>query len=177
MRIKRILSLSIASLALATAASAQVLISLPDESQTTTFTATIDEQATVTVPTDIAFHVTNVLADTASTDPSPVTVTGIVLTTTTKKLKISVKGSAFTGSSTPYSTADVLFTGGDWTTTATASSGNLNVDHSTYATLATCNANEAACSTADAGFSLKANSAVTTNGTQSLTMTWKFESI
>jgi hypothetical protein len=178
MRTKSLLSLTFAALLTATAAGAATTIPLPDESQTTTLDADVTEQAQVTVPATITFNVTDIALDTSSAAASPVTITNIVLDTATKQLKLSVKGSgaSFSGSATPYNAADVRWTGGSWTNGTGAASGAGGLTTS-YKEVATCDADVASCSTTDAVFTLKSNTSITQSGNQSLTMTWKFESI
>jgi hypothetical protein len=180
MRIKRVLSLSIVALAMATAAGATDTVALPGNStQTTELTATVSEQATVTVPTAISFAVVNIGAQTLGS-AAAVSVTGILLNTG-KNLEISVKaGGDFvttgSGTGTAFSAGDVIWTGGTGTHwTGIADSTGLST--STFKAVATCDGTQTSCSTSDAGFKLKANSAVTLLGAQALTMTWHFASI
>jgi len=183
MRINKVLSLSIASLAIAVAAGADTAatISLASEntSQTTSMTATVDQQATVTVPSAIAFHVTNVGADTASTAASPVTVTDLLLTAgNALKISVSTTSTTFDGSGgTPFDASDVRWTGGDWTTTATPAASGTGGLTGTAKEVATCTTDATGCATTDATFSLKAHSGVTRLGAQALTMVWHFASI
>jgi len=174
MRINKILSLSVAALALATmAGAADVEVTLPDTGQSSTLTATVTEQATVNVPAAISFAVSDV---SLSTDASAtaITVSGIVLDTVTKQLKISIKAAtgSFTGSGTTYSAGDVSWGTSTWTG-ATATPGTLTTS---FQTLATCTAGVTGCDTTDALFSLAAQP-VTTSGAKTLTLNYKFESI
>jgi len=99
------LLVSILVLSLSAAAGAAV-VTLPDETQSTTFTATVSEQADVTVPADVTFPVTDVTTTTDAT--GDVSVTSIVLTDG-NALKISLKGDAeaFTPPATGGTTWDV----------------------------------------------------------------------
>jgi hypothetical protein len=177
MSLRGFITLSLFPLLMAGAAAAATTVALPDESQTTTLQATISEQGQVSVPPAITFNVADVSVDTASAAATAVTVSGIALATATKQLRLSVKaaGATFTGSSTPFNASDIHWTGGSWTNgTGAASGGGLSTS---YQEVGTCDANVASCGTADAVFSLKANTSVRHSGSQSLTMTWKFESI
>lgn len=74
-------------------ASAQTTRTLPDSSETTVLTATVAEQAKVTVPASVAFTVNDVSASTPAAAAS-VTITDIVLATATKQLKVSLQADA-----------------------------------------------------------------------------------
>lgn len=75
-------------------ASAQTTRTLPDDtSETTVLTATVAEQAKVTVPASVAFTVNDVSASTPAAAAS-VTITDIVLATATKQLKVSLQAAA-----------------------------------------------------------------------------------
>ena len=180
MRIKAVLALTVASLAVAAAAGADpaISLSLPDTSRTTTAVAVIIEQVLVTVPATITFAVTDISVATPSTVASPVSVTNIVLATLTKQLKISIKagGLTFTGSTTPFNASDIRWTGGTWTNAISQPSGGTGLT-TTYKEIATCTAGALACATTDAVFSLASNTSIALSGTQSLTISWKFESI
>src|SRR5688572_32857600 len=94
-------------------AMAQTAVVLPDSSQTTTLTATVSEQAQVSVPVGVTFNVTNVAASTAASSAS-VSASSIVLSTATKKLKVSIQASAaaFTppvGGAVTWSASDVTW--------------------------------------------------------------------
>ena len=160
------------------AASAQTSVGLPDQSQTTTLTANVSEQARVTVPASITFNVTNVGASTSASAAS-MTVQNIVLASATKQLKVSVRANAtgFTPPSvgaTTWSASDVTW-GNDAWTNATAASGTLS--DSAFNTVATCDAGATGCSTNGLTFSLGAKSSVTQSGNHTLVVTWRFESI
>lgn len=165
-------------LAFGAAASAQTSVGLPDQSQTTTLTASVAEQARVTVPASVSFSVTNVAASTSAAAAS-MTVQNIVLASGTKQLQVSVKANAanFTPPSvgaTTWSASDVSWGSNAWTN-ATAAAGTLS--DSSFNTVATCDAGASACSTAGLTFSLGAKSSVTRSGNHTLVVTWRFESI
>jgi hypothetical protein len=159
-------------------ASAQVLVQLPDSSQTTTLTATVSDQAVVTTPANVTFNVTDVAASTAGS-AAALSVTGIVLPSAADKLKISVKANA--ANFTPpvalaptWTAADVSWTTGTWTN-ATPAAGTLS--SASFGEVARCDADAVACSTANVGFTLAANTAVTRSGSHTLVITWKFEKL
>ncbi|HEV8578331.1 MAG TPA: hypothetical protein VGX68_04555 [Thermoanaerobaculia bacterium] len=165
-------------LAVAGAAGAQTTVTLPDTSQTTTLTASVSEQAQVTVPSGVTFNVTNVASSTAASAAS-VTVSNIVLATATKQLKVSIQGGAasFTPpvvGATTWAVGDVTWNAATWTN-ATGASGTLS--NSSYTEVATCAADAATCSTTGLVFTLGAKSTVKRSGSHTLSMTWKFESI
>jgi ABC-type transport system substrate-binding protein len=165
-------------LAVTRVASAQVLVQLPDSSQTTTLTATVSDQATVTTPANVTFTVNDVASSTAGS-AAAVTVTGIVLPTAADKLKVSVKANAasFTppvALATTWDASDVSWTGGTWTN-ATAASGTLS--SASFGEVARCDADVSACNSTDVAFTLAAKSTVKRSGNHTLTITWKFEKL
>lgn len=162
----------------ATAAYAQTTVTLPDTSQTTTFTATVSEQARVIVPANITFAVTDVSISKAAGAAS-ITIDNIVLATATKQLKLSIQANAasFTppvGGATTWSAGDVTWNAATWTN-ATGSSGTLSA--ASYNAIGTCNANAAACSTTGLVFTIGAKPTIQRSGNHTLTATWKVESI
>jgi len=152
-----------------------VVVTLPDEMQTTTFTATVSEQADVTVPGTVTFNVTDVTSTTDGT--GTVTVTSIVLIDR-NALKISLKGNAaaFTppAGETTWDVGDVSWTAGVWTN-GTGAPGTLSEAHTEVAT-----SDENAPSTSSTiTFTLAAKAAASPAifaGDHILTATWKFES-
>jgi hypothetical protein len=153
-------------------------VSLPDQSATTTLTAIVSEQATISVPTDVTFNVTNVGASTAATAAS-VTVSNIVLANATKRLKVSLQAAAasFTppvaGAAT-WAPADVTWNAATWTN-ATGASGTLS--SGAFNEVATCTADAASCNTTALTFTLGANTAVKRSGNHTLVVRWKVEVI
>ena len=165
-------------LASSNAATAQTLVQLPSSTQTTTFTATVSEQAQVSVPAAVSFNVTNVAANTAASGAA-VSASSIVLATDTKTLKISIQANAATftapvGGATTWSAGDVTWNAASWTN-ATGASGQLS--DSSYSEVATCAADASGCSTTGLTFTLAAKNSVKRSGNHSLAVTWKFESI
>jgi len=173
-------SLAVAfAVAAAGVASAQTTVALPDETQTTTLTAAVSEQARVTVPTGVTFDVVNTAAITNATAAS-VTVTNIVLATATKQLQISVaaNAAAFTsaGAGATWDSSDVSWEAATFSNAGVGASGAL-AGVGSYQTVATCAADVTSCSTTDLGFILAAKPTVTNAGNHTLVVTWKFASI
>ena len=161
----------------ATGASAQQLVSMPDTTQSTMFTASVAEQVTITVPAAVSFTVSNIGADTVATDAS-VTAANIVMSGTGKSLKISLKADAadFTppvALSTTYAAADVSWNAPSWTN-GTGASGTLS--SAGFNEVVTCNADSTGCSTAALKFTLQSHPGVQYAGSHTLTATWKVES-
>jgi len=161
-----------------TPAFAQQSVTLTDTSQTTTLTATVSEQARVTVPAGVTFNVTNVTSSTAATAAS-VTVQNIVLATATKQMRVSLEANAasFTPpvvGGTTWGAADVTWNAATWTN-ATGASGTLS--SAAYSEVATCAAGSADCSTTGLVFTLAAKGTVQNSGNHTLVVRWKFESI
>jgi hypothetical protein len=163
-------------------ASAQTTVTLPDSSQSTTFTATVSEQARVLVPASVIFNVANTAISTAASAAS-VTVDNIALATATKQLKISLKANAAaftppTVGGITWAAADVSWNAATFSGTGSAGAiGALNNDFTTYVPVVTCGADLAACSTANLVFTLAPKSTVKSSGNHTLIMTWMFESI
>jgi hypothetical protein len=158
-------------------ASAQTVLPLPNETGTSTLTATVSEQASFSVPSSVNFNVTNILVTTPSSAVT-VTATNIVLANASKTLHIMVRGNGpvFTPSvaATPtWVVADV-----SWSAATFANgTGVIGTLAQTYVEVATCAANVASCGTTNLVFTLAANPAVTRSGAHTLIMIWKFESI
>lgn len=163
-------------LGVAVSASAQTTVALPDQSQQTILTASVSEQARVTVPAAISFNVTSVAQSTAASAAS-VSINNIVLSAATKQLQVSVQANAasFTspGGST-WSAGAVSWNAPTWSN-ATGVSGTLS--SSSYNNVAQCSAGVASCSTSGLVFTLAPNASVTQAGDHTLVVTWKFESI
>ena len=162
---------------LAGSVSAQTTVPLSDTSQTTVLTATVREQARVTLPTGVNFNVSDVTSATTATGAG-LTISNIVMATATKQLKVSVQAEAasFTapGGATTWSASDVTWNAATWTSAAGAS-GTLS--NSAYNAVATCTADSAACSTTGLQFTLAAKPTVQRSGNHTLTVRWKVEAI
>lgn len=161
-----------------TGALAQTTVTMPDTSQTTTVSASVSEQARITVPAGIAFNVTNVGAATVA-NAATLTVDRIVLSSATKQLRLSLQ--AATGSFAPpvggavtWAAGDVSWNAAAWTA-ATGTAGTLS--NAVYNAVATCNAGATACSTTALTFSLAPKPSVQRSGAHTLVVTWKVESI
>lgn len=157
------------------AGAAVVTLTTPDESQATTFTATVAEQAAVTVPAGVAFSVGNVATSTASSAQT-VTVTQIVLTNG-KAIKIWLKANAATftkpGGSVTWADSDVTWNAATWSASGTGNADTLDEE---YALVATSPANPASLSSTNLVFTLAAKATVDRAGDHTLAATWKFES-
>jgi hypothetical protein len=175
----RVKAIFLAALALGfTGAALAATVTLPDTSQTTTLTANVAEQATVTVPAGVTFTVNNVTASTVASNAS-VTVATIVLADA-KQLKISLQANAAnftapTGGTVTWAAADVSWAAATWSNSGVGSTGTLS--SAAYNTVATSAANATACSTTNLVFTLGAKATVDRAGSHTLAVTWKFESI
>jgi hypothetical protein len=159
-------------------AGAQTTVTLPDTSQTTTLTATVSEQARVTVPAGVTFNVADIANSTAASAAS-VTVANIVAASATKQVRMSLQADAasFTppvGGAATWAAGDVSWNAATWTN-ASGTAGTLSA--SSYNTVATCTADTQSCSTTGLTFTLAANTNVKRSGSHTLVVRWKFESI
>ena len=150
------------------------VVTLEDTSQTTTFTATVAEQANVTVPATVPFTVNNVSISTTGT--GDVSATTIVLTNG-NALKISLSGNAAsftaaTGGTITWAVGDVSWVAGTWTN-GTGTPGTLA--NGSYIEVAHSNAN-ASSTSSTITFTLAAKATVDRAGDHTLIATWKFES-
>ena len=174
-----ILGLGVAALAGGTASAA--VVTLPDTSHTTALTATVSEQANVSVPAGVAFSVTDV---TSSTPASAATlgVSNIVLATAAKQLRLSVmaNASSFTApagsgaGAVTWDATDVSWNAPAWTNGA-GTAGTLS--GSAFNTVATSDAAAASMSTSGLVFTLGSKPTVNRSGSHTLNITWKVESI
>lgn len=175
----KIVSVSFALLvACAGGLAAQTTVALPDTSQTTTLTATVTEQARVSVPAGVTFNVSDVASSTPAGAAS-VTISNIVLASSTKRVKVSIQAGAasFTApeaGATTWSAADVTWNAATWTN-ATGAAGTLS--DSAYNEVATCAADTDSCGTTGLVFTLGSKGTVKRSGNHTLTVTWKIESI
>jgi hypothetical protein len=176
---KQRIIVALAGLALLYAAAAPAaVVTLPDNSQTTTLTAEVSEQAAVTVPVGVSFNVVDIASSTAAGAAS-VDVDNIVLASATKQLKVSLQANAASFSppvalATTWSAGDVTWNAASWTN-ATGASGTLS--ESSFNEIATCAADSAACNTSGLVFTLGSKDTVKRSGDHTLVVTWKFESI
>jgi hypothetical protein len=164
------------ALAMAGAVAAQVNVDLPDSGQSTTLTANVSEQANVTVPAGVTFDVTDVTSNTLASDAS-VSISNIVLSSATRKLKVSVQAAAanFTppvALATTWGAGDISWNAASWTR-ATGASGTLS--SGSFGEVTTCDADVADCSTTALQFTLAAKGSVKRSGNHTLDINWKFE--
>lgn len=176
--IVRLVGAGLLLVALPSSMAAQIVVVLPSTSLSTTMTATVSEQARVTVPSGVTFAVGDIGTSTNAA-PATVTIDQIVLATPTKQLQISIQAAA--ASFTPpvvaaptWSASNVSWNAATWTQ-ATGSSGTLS--SSSYNTVATCAAGVSGCSTSQLVFTLGANTDIANSGSHTLSVTWKIESI
>ncbi len=153
-------------------------ITLPNEAQTTTFTATVSEQVNVSVPASVSFTVNSVSAQTNSIAQN-VSATTIVLTDGKKlRVEIAPNDTAFTppsGGTTTWASSDVSWSG-TWTN-GTANNSAMSASANTYVKLVDMtSANAASLSSTDLVFTLAAKTTVDRAGSHTLAATWKFSS-
>jgi hypothetical protein len=167
----------------ASPAGAQSVVALPNSSTTTTLTAAVSEQASVSVPASVTFNVTNIAATTNATAQT-ISIQNIVLASATKQLAVSLIANA--ASFTPPVAGATTWSAGDvaWTTpnggpnawvNGTRNNGTLS--SAAYTLVATCNADVSSCSTTGFSMTLGPKTTVLRSGAHTLTITWKFESI
>lgn len=152
-------------------------VTLPDTSQTTTFTANVSEQAVVSVPASITFNVTDVASPTQATSDATVTASTIVLSDG-NALKVEIKANAadFTppdGGSVTWAASDISWDAATWAN-GTGSAGQLS--SAAFTEVAASSANASSLSTNDLTFTLAAKSSVDRAGSHTLVATWKFSS-
>ena len=159
-------------------AQAQTAVLLPDTSQTTLMTATVSEQARITVPAAVSFTVTNV-ANSTNASAANVVLDRIELATSTKQLRVSVQAAAssFTApvvGAVTWSAGDISWNSASWTRSRGAS-GTLSA--SSFTQIATCVADAPDCSTTGLVFTLGAKPTVQRSCNHTLVVTWNVESI
>ena len=168
---------------LASPAAAQTVVALPHSATTTTLTADVSEQASITVPAGVTFNVTNIAATTNAASQT-ISIQNIVLASATKQLAISLIANAasFTppvGGATTWSAGDVAWSapngGPNAWVNATRNNGTLS--SGAYTLVATCNADVSSCSTTGFNMTLGPRTTVQRSGAHTLTITWKFEAI
>ena len=149
---------------------------LPSTLNSTTLTATVSEQATISVPATLTFTVTNVNVTTA-VGSGTITCTNIVLNNTkTLRMSLQANAAAFTapaGGAVTWAAGDVTWSVGSWGAGPTGSSGTLS--NAAYGAVVQTAAN-AASLTGNCTFTL-ASKVVDRAGNHTLAMTWKVESL
>jgi len=175
----RITSVAVIACSLIAGASAMAAtVTLPDSTQSTTFTATVAEQITVTVPAAIGFTVNDVTSSTAAAAVG-ITITSMALTSGNHlKISLAPDAASFTAPNlgTTWASSDVswnLSTG----TNYTGAAGTMSAVAGTYVVIGNCTLNVNTCSTADLTFTLAAKTTIDQAGAHTLAATWKFESI
>ena len=163
------------------AATAQTVIGLPNSSITTTLTANVSEQASITLPASVTFNVTNIAGSTSSGNQT-ISVQNIVLASATKQLTISLIANAasFTppvAGATTWSASDVSWTtpNGGPNSWVNGTRNNGTLSSAAYTLVATCNADVSSCSTTGLPITLGPKTTVRRSGAHTLTVTWKLE--
>ncbi len=158
------------------------VVTLPNTGQGSTFTATVSEQANVSVSAAIAFAVDDVTSTTDNTADASVSATVIVLTNG-NALKIELTGNAETfappaAGGTTWDVEDVSWDTATWSN-GTGNAASLSATGGTYIEVAHSDANAASCASTDLTFTLAAKSAASPavkSGAHTLAATWKFSS-
>ncbi len=154
------------------------VVTLPNTSQSTTFTANVAEQANVAVPAAVAWTVNNVSVSTASAAQT-VSASTIVLADG-KKLRIEIAPDAtdFTAPAggTVTWASDAVSWVSTWTN-ATENDATMSASANTYVKVADMTAvNTGSMGTVDLVFTLAAKATVDRAGAHTLACTWKFSS-
>ena len=155
-----------------------VTLTLPDESQTITLTALINEQADVSVPASVIFNVTDVSQGALSAEYT-ISATNVVLEDG-KKLRIEIipTSEEFTPpvpGATTYQAGNVGWNSPTWVN-GDGHVGALDIwGYYIVADMSSANASE--LSTTQLKFALGPNSAVNRAGNHTLSATWKFSSL
>ena len=180
---KKVLSmaLGLGLLGAANGIASAAVVTLPDTSHTTALTASVSEQASVSVPSGVTFTVTDISSATAAPAAS-VSVSNIVLASHSKQLKLSVKADAasFTAPSgsgagaVTWSASDVSWGAPAWTN-GTGATGTLS--GSAFNNVATSDPTATSMSTTGLVFTLAGKNTVNRSGNHTLNITWKVESI
>jgi len=170
------LLIAMSAVILMAGASLAAVVNLPDESQPTTFTATVSEQANVSVPASVTFNVINVSADTNNSVDQSVSATTVVLSEG-KALKVEIKAdvanfTAAPGGTVTWAASDISWDAATWAN-GDGSAASLSTS---YTTVATSDANAASLSTSDLTFTLADKNTVDRAGNHTLAATWNFSS-
>jgi len=150
---------------------------LPDATNGLTVTATVREQAIISVPATIGFDVTDVGAAT-TVSSGAISLTQIVLNDG-KKIRLSLKASAasFTaaaGGSVTWAASDISWNTGAWTNGMGAANA---LDNAAYVEVMTSSSDNPASVTGSFTFTLAAKATVDRAGAHTLAATWKVESL
>ena len=160
---------------------AQTVIGLPNTGTTSTLTASVSEQASVTLPASVTFNVSNISGSTNAATQT-ISIQNIVLATATKQLTISLIANAASFSppvagAATWSASDVSWSapGGGPNAWVNAVRNNGTLSSAAYPLVATCNAETSSCSTTGFQMTLGPKTTVKRSGAHTLTVTWKFE--
>jgi len=160
------------------AAPAALATELPNDPETV-FTATVSEQITVSVPTGIAFDVTDTSVATAAAADS-VTVTEMALIEGNHlRISLAPNDSSFSADgtgNTTWDSSDISWNAATGTA-FTGSAGTMSAAAATFVVVGTCTAGVNACSTDALVFTLAPKPTVNVAGAHTLSATWKFESL
>jgi len=167
----------LAVLGLLSGVASAAIVTLPNSSNTVTFTANVSEQCNVnTLPAAVSF---NVVDHTAATHSSSQTVTiDNILLQNGKGLKISLEANAAsftppTGGTITWAASDVSWNAATWTN-GTGAAGTLS--SAAFNPLVSSTANAASVSTTGLIFTLAGKDTVDRAGNHTLVATWKLES-
>jgi len=172
----RLLTVICAVLVVAGSASA-VVVTLEDTSQGTTFTATVSEQANVSVPAEVDFTVVNVSSATASAAQTVSATTVVLLNGQALRVELQAGDADFTapaGGTITWAASNISWNAATWSN-GTGATGTLS--SAAYTKLADSNANAGSMSANNLVFTLAAKATVDRAGDHTLTATWKFSSI
>ena len=153
-------------------------VTLPDSSTTTTVTATVAEQAVVSIPAAISFTVNDINAATAVDVAPTVTLTDVVLADG-HKVTVSVNGEAGgfhapAGGTNTWAASDLSWTAPS-TDSGSGSSGTLS--GSTPQLVATSGANVGGLVVSSIPFSLASKANIDRAGDHTMTLTWTIASL
>ena len=161
---------------IASAGSAQTTVPLPDQSRTSTLTATLGEQCRINVPAVISFAVTNTSQDTNSA-PVTVIIDNIVLQNASRRLRVLVRSTAanftppFVGDAS-WATSDVSWNAATWQN-GTGFAGVLN--NAVFVRVAETVANASNTQSTNLTFTLARRPTVRRAGNHTLNMLWRVE--
>src|SRR5687767_10694890 len=136
--------LTVAIISAPRAVDAQTVIGLPNTGTTTTLTASVSEQASVTLPASVTFNVTNISGSTNAATQT-ISIQNIVLATAAKQLTISLIANAASFSppvagAATWSASDVSWSapGGGPNAWVNAVRNNGTLSSAAYTLVATC---------------------------------------
>ena len=169
----RIFIVTILVLLVACTVSATV-VTLPNETQTTTFTANVSPQANFSVPAGVTFNVTNVSADTNSAAQTVSATNVVMIAGASMMIYLKADAANFTaatGGTVTWAASDVTWNAATWTNVDTSYSGTLS--SSSYNELVMTNTNISSTTTSNLVFTLGDKASVDRAGNHTLVCTWK----